>query len=132
VNMISCFSLLYGFSLFILHFVENKFSRFNNFFFAGIGTSRQAIGLNTLIQTLVKDEIRGRVISIYSLSFMGLAPFGSLLWGYLCDRIGISYTFVLCSLWVILANVWFYRKMNKVKKIDFLNKQEPETIFEIL
>jgi len=131
VNMISYFSLLYGFSLFILHFVENKFLASIILFSAGIGTSRQAIGLNTLIQTLVKDEIRGRVISIYSLSFMGLAPFGSLLWGYLCDRIGISYTLVLCSLWVILANVWFYRKMNKVKKI-FLNKQEPETIFEIL
>jgi MFS family permease len=131
VNMISYFSILYGVCLITLFFVNNKFLASFVLFIAGTGTSRQAIGLNTIIQTLVNDDVRGRVISIYSLSFMGLAPIGNLLWGYLAEKIGISNTFILCGLWVIGANVWFYYKMRKIKKI-FLNQNKRDPVFEIL
>jgi len=131
VKMISYFSVLYGICLFMIYFVNNKILASVVFFIAGIGTSRQAIGLNTIIQTLVTDEFRGRVISIYSLSFMGLAPLGNLLWGYLTENIGISNTFIFCGLWVIGANIWFYKKMKKVKK-SFLKQSINHPVFEIL
>jgi MFS family permease len=43
---------------------------------------------NTLIQSMVPDRLRGRVMSVYSMMFMGMAPIGSLLAGAAADRLG--------------------------------------------
>jgi MFS family permease len=43
---------------------------------------------NTLIQAMVPDNLRGRVMSVYSMMFMGMAPFGALLGGAVADRLG--------------------------------------------
>jgi MFS family permease len=50
---------------------------------------------NTLIQSLVRDELRGRVMAVYAMMFMGMAPFGSLLAGTLAHRIGAPATVML-------------------------------------
>jgi MFS family permease len=50
---------------------------------------------NTLIQTLVSDELRGRVMAVYSMMFMGMAPFGSLLAGALAHSLGAPSTVAL-------------------------------------
>jgi MFS family permease len=47
---------------------------------------------NTLIQAMVPDHLRGRVMSVYSMMFMGMAPFGALLGGALADRLGAPQT----------------------------------------
>lgn len=47
---------------------------------------------NTLIQTMVPDKLRGRIMAVYSMMFMGMAPFGSLLAGILAERIGAPLT----------------------------------------
>ncbi|HEV2446210.1 MAG TPA: MFS transporter, partial [Candidatus Sulfopaludibacter sp.] len=47
---------------------------------------------NTLIQSMVPDHLRGRVMSVYSMMFMGMAPLGSLLAGAVADRIGAPWT----------------------------------------
>lgn len=47
---------------------------------------------NTLIQSMVPDQLRGRVMSVYSMMFMGMAPIGSLLAGAAADRIGAPWT----------------------------------------
>jgi MFS family permease len=50
---------------------------------------------NTLIQTLVSDELRGRVMAVYSMMFMGMAPFGALLAGALAHSLGAPSTVAL-------------------------------------
>jgi MFS family permease len=50
---------------------------------------------NTVLQTIVDDDKRGRVMSLYTMAFMGMAPFGSLLGGAIAHRIGVNLTFVL-------------------------------------
>ncbi len=47
---------------------------------------------NTLIQSMVPDELRGRVMAVYSMMFMGMAPFGAFLGGALADRLGAPIT----------------------------------------
>jgi MFS family permease len=47
---------------------------------------------NTLIQAMVPDQLRGRVMSVYSMMFMGMAPFGAFFGGALADRIGAPTT----------------------------------------
>ena len=43
---------------------------------------------NTLIQSMVPDALRGRVMAVYSMMFMGMAPFGALLGGAIADHVG--------------------------------------------
>lgn len=131
-RMVNFYSTLYGLSLFFLSISSSVYFSILFLFFIGLGTSRQAVGLNTIIQTLVKEDMRGRVISVYSLGFMGLAPFGNLFWGNLTHLYGISTSLKFCSIWVILSNFIFYKNMIKIKKnlqINFI-KENPK--FEVL
>jgi MFS family permease len=59
---------------------------------AGFSMIVQMASSNTLVQTLVPDELRGRVMSVYSMMFLGMAPFGSLFAGILAQRIGAPAT----------------------------------------
>jgi MFS family permease len=54
----------------------------------GFGMMVQMAASNTVIQTLVDEDKRGRVMSFYGMAFQGAAPFGSLLAGALADRVG--------------------------------------------
>jgi predicted MFS family arabinose efflux permease len=58
--------------------------------FIGFATVTLVVGINTMIQTIVSDRFRGRVLALYSLAFFGLAPFGSLALGVIADRIGVQ------------------------------------------
>src|SRR5204863_10072379 len=55
----------------------------------------QTAASNTLIQAMVPEELRGRVMSVYSMMFMGMAPFGTLLSGLLAGRLGAPATVAL-------------------------------------
>ncbi len=58
----------------------------------GFGLMRHMAATNTLLQTLVPDELRGRVMSFYSMMLVGLAPFGALAAGALAEGIGARWT----------------------------------------
>jgi MFS family permease len=73
----------------------------------GLGFMVQMAASNTLLQTLVDDDKRGRVMSFYTMAFMGTTPFGSLLAGTLADRIGAPYTLLLGGAGCIAAALWF-------------------------
>jgi MFS family permease len=55
----------------------------------------QMASSNTLIQTMVPDALRGRVMAVYSMMFMGMAPFGALLAGAIAHRLGAPFTVAL-------------------------------------
>lgn len=57
-------------------------------FVAGFGFVCQFVLTNTLIQAVVPDAFRGRVLSLYTLTFFGLSPIGSLIMGVVADQIG--------------------------------------------
>jgi MFS family permease len=65
-------------------------------------------GSNTLIQTRLDEDFRGRVMAIYSMAFLGVAPLGSLAVGSLAHGQGIRQTFVICGL-ITLAVGAIYR-----------------------
>ncbi|MCB0146133.1 MAG: MFS transporter, partial [Caldilineaceae bacterium] len=54
----------------------------------GIGFMLQFTLINTLLQTRVANEMRGRVMSLYTLTFFGFTPFGNLALGALAEWIG--------------------------------------------
>jgi len=81
----------------------------------GFGMVVQLAASNTILQTIADDDKRGRVMSIFVMSFMGLAPFGSLLFGGLADVIGAPYTLLIGGVCVLIGGVIFARKFSSVK-----------------
>lgn len=75
----------------------------------GMAMMMQMAGANVVIQTLVDDNMRGRIMSIYSLAFLGFMPLGSLLSGYLSQLIGVPYTLSI-SAFICLTFGFFMRK----------------------
>jgi MFS family permease len=62
---------------------------------------------NTLIQTMVPDELRGRVMAVYSMMFMGMAPFGALVAGAVANHIGAPITVALGGLTCLAGSLIF-------------------------
>lgn len=72
---------------------------------------------NTVLQTIVDDDKRGRVMSIYTMAFMGTMPFGSLLAGAIAGKIGASYTITIGGIICVITALVFSRYMPKIKKV---------------
>jgi len=70
---------------------------------------------NTLIQVMVPDELRGRVMAVYSMMFMGMAPIGALLGGALADRLGAPLTVAIGGVASIVAAAWFGLHLPKIR-----------------
>ncbi len=76
--------------------------------FTGFATMTLMASCNTLIQTLVDDDKRGRVMSFYTISFVGLGPFGSLLVGALAARLGAPAAVFINGLGCLAAAIVFW------------------------
>jgi MFS family permease len=82
--------------------------------FAGFGFMQTASATNTIIQSLVTDDKRARVMSYYTMAFFGAAPFGSLLAGALAHRIGAPLTIVVSGIFCLAVSLWFTLELPKV------------------
>jgi MFS family permease len=83
---------------------------------AGMGMMQGMAGSNTIIQTIVPEDKRGRVMSYYTVAFVGMAPFGSLLAGALAHVIGAQWTVALNGTVVVLGAAWFWTQMPAVRR----------------
>jgi MFS family permease len=73
---------------------------------------------NTLIQMLVPDQLRGRVVSIYTLSFFGLMPLGALFTGWLAEAIGEQATVFLSGVICLVFAVWLWIRMPALRAVE--------------
>ena len=101
--------------------------------FVGMGMMQGMAVSNTLIQTLVTEDKRGRVMSYYTMAFTGMAPFGSLLAGTLASSVpttstvlfggaalvltGAQWTVIINGSILLLGAFWFYSQMPALRKI---------------
>jgi MFS family permease len=84
----------------------------------GFGMMTQMVSSNTLLQTIVDDDKRGRVMSFYAMSFMGMAPVGSLLGGWFAKVIGAPNTLLLGGILCIIG-AWAFAYTLNVHKTLF-------------
>ncbi len=84
---------------------------------AGFGMMRQMAASNTLLQTIVEDEKRGRVMSFYAMAFAGMSPFGSLLAGVLAERFGAPITVTASGILCILGAGLFARQLPRLREV---------------
>jgi len=110
-------TIIFGLSLIILPIFHNFLYAMLIMLFIGFGMISQIISSNTMIQSLVDDDKRGRVMGIYSMSFMGTAPIGSLFAGTLSGLIGVMNTSIIAGTCCILAGLFFLSKIRIISKI---------------
>jgi len=84
--------------------------------FTGYGMMQGLTASNTVIQTLVDEKMRGRVMSYYTAAFVGMAPFGSLLAGFLAHWMGAPRTVILNGSLCIVGGLWFWSQLPAIRR----------------
>jgi MFS family permease len=82
----------------------------------GFGLMVQMASANTVLQSVVDVDKRGRVMSLYTMSFMGMAPFGSLLAGFIAFHIGAPHTILISGTFCLVAAAIFSRQLPEIRK----------------
>lgn len=84
---------------------------------AGFGFMLHIACSNTILQTLVREDMRGRVMAFYAVSFIGMAPFGSLLAGAVAERVGAQWTTFGGGLICLLGAAVFSRHLPRLRAL---------------
>jgi MFS family permease len=116
VRMIPLASAIFGLGLIAFSLSRLFWLSLPLMFVTGLGMITQMVACNTIIQTIVDDDKRGRVMSFYVMSFIGAAPFGSLLAGFLASRIGAPNTLLAGGILCVLGAALFAVKLPLLKK----------------
>lgn len=82
----------------------------------GFGMMQQLAASNTILQTIVADDKRGRVMSFYALAILGIAPIGSLAAGIFAARFGAPATLIVGGACCIAGALWFLRELPEIRQ----------------
>jgi MFS family permease len=82
----------------------------------GFGMMQQMAASNTILQTIVDDERRGRVMAFYSMAIQGMAPFGSLIAGSTAGRVGAPVTVLGSGIACVLGAIWFRSRLPRIRE----------------
>ncbi|BAY25562.1 major facilitator transporter [Calothrix sp. NIES-2100] len=85
--------------------------------FVGLGTILQIAASNTFLQTIVEEDKRGRLMSLYTMSFLGMIPVGNLLGGFLASNIGAPNTLIIDGIACIIGSIIFGRQLPALRKL---------------
>jgi MFS family permease len=83
---------------------------------SGAGLMQVMAGSNTIIQTLTSEEMRGRVMSYYTMAFMGMSPIGSLLAGTMAHGFGAPWTMIVNGVFILFAAAWFLTRLPTLRR----------------
>ncbi len=110
-------SLILGIGLLSFSFSRTLILSLLFMVFTGFGMISLMATSNTVLQTIVEDDKRGRVMSFYTVSIMGMSPFGSLLFGSLADRIGAPATLAIGGALCLGGAGIFYRRLPALREM---------------
>lgn len=108
-NSLFCLSLL------VFAFTTHFESALVLLFLIGLGLLCQSAMMNTVIQGSVKNEYRGRVMSLYILMFLGLAPVGNFEIGWLTEHLGISWAITINASVVLVFGMFLLLSYKKIR-----------------
>jgi MFS family permease len=116
-KVIPVVTALFGGGLIAFSFSRNLWLSLVLMMVVGFGMMQQFAASNTVIQTIVSDDKRGRVMSYWTMAYMGASPFGSLLAGSLAPILGVPGTVLLSGIGCVLGAVWFWFQIPKLRPI---------------
>jgi MFS family permease len=83
----------------------------------GFGMIVHMASSNTILQTIVDEDKRGRIMSFYAMAFMGMAPFGSLMAGSLASKIGAPNTLIISGCACVIGSLLFLTKLPLIRQL---------------
>jgi MFS family permease len=114
-KMIVFATILFGLSLGLFSFSRIIWLSEGLLLLAGMGMMVHMAASNTILQTIVSDDMRGRVMSLYSTAFIGISPIGSLLAGGLANKIGAPATLTIGGSICIISAIAFAYKLPAIR-----------------
>ncbi|OFY39141.1 MAG: MFS transporter [Bacteroidetes bacterium GWF2_40_14] len=115
-KIISINTFLLGITIVLSSFSTNTTFSLFVLFAGGLSMILTLAGVNTLLQTIAEEEMRGRVMSFYAMALMGTHPIGSLIAGSIASGIGIPYTLLIGGIITVCAGIWFEVKRKSMRK----------------
>jgi predicted MFS family arabinose efflux permease len=116
LNIIPVAAGIFGIALILFSFSRFLWVSVILLFFAGIGLMSHMVVSNTMLQMITEDSKRGRVMSFYTMAFMGMATFGTLLGGTMASRFGAAHTVLGGGILCICAGIMFSRQIPGLKR----------------
>ncbi len=116
-RVIPTVAAVFGCGLIAFSFSRNYWLSLALMSVTGFGMMQFAAASNTVVQTIVEEDKRGRVMSYYTMAYMGASPFGSLLAGGLAPVLGAPGTVLLCGIGCVAGAVWFWFQLPKLRPI---------------
>jgi MFS family permease len=104
-----------GAALIVFSFSKTLWLALPMLFLAGMGAMLSAASTNTVLQTIVEDRLRARVVSIYMMSFLGVTPLGALFAGMLAERIGPPTTLAIGGILTLAAAFLYWITLPKIR-----------------
>jgi MFS family permease len=108
---------IFGIGLISFSLSHTLWFSFSVLLLVGFGMMVQMASSNTILQTMVDDDKRGRVMSLYVMAFMGMAPLGSLAGGSLAGAIGAPYTLAVGGVSCLLGSFMFTKKLPMIREM---------------
>jgi MFS family permease len=116
VRIIAWTAVLFGATIVIFSFSRDFWFAMPVILVSGFGMMVNMAACNTILQTIVDEDKRGRVMALYTMAFMGTMPFGSLLAGILAARIGAPYTLLIGGVCCVGTAFIFMSKLPIIRK----------------
>jgi predicted MFS family arabinose efflux permease len=110
-------SALFGVGLILFSLTANLWLAMLLLALAGCGFMVHLASTNTILQTIVEERLRGRVMSFYTMAFFGTVPLGSLLGGIIADRYGAMHTVFVTGVICLGGSAWFAYKLPEIRKV---------------
>jgi MFS family permease len=108
---------IFGAAVLVFSFSHTLWFSLIIIFWAGFGAMVLMASINTILQTIVEDNKRGRIMSLYTMAFMGMATFGSLLAGSIAAAAGAERTLQASAVLCLFAAVVFAAKLPSIEKV---------------
>jgi MFS family permease len=108
---------IFGGALLFFSFSKNLWVSFAILLFVGFGMITLIASANTFLQTITDDKMRGRVMSYFTMAFIGMSPFGSLISGAVAERIGAPYTVMISGIVIIICSILFFIRLPALRKL---------------
>ena len=105
-----------GFALCVFSFSRSLWLALPALYFIGLGLMLTAASTNTVLQSIVPDQLRGRIASFYVMSFIGMSPVGALAAGWFAERFGPPHTLAACGALGVVAAALYRTQLGAIRR----------------